>query len=126
MGGEITFAGDKYAGRFKIEEHSNTREIDVDCEFAYHKGYVTNKWCEGEGMISNNVGKLQRFLVLPYRADTPNVIFNEKTRGKVLSIRKLTDLSLEKMYIEAESSEEIVPKVHAVCLEDGLVVQLLK
>ena len=109
---EIKIQGNRYLGRFFIQERSSTHRNYVDGEYAgarWADEVVT--WWEGNGMIEDKqIGSRERFSFRPKGnrlKDIMSCVDDEKNAEKI-------DLALQLLYNQARKSEEIYPKINTV------------
>ena len=110
MATNIAIDGDRYFGRFEVQEHSSTSTSMVDCEFAQHPQTSTHTWYEGKGMINNQVaGRRERFMFYPKGVSILDVIpylAQEDLRDK-----SKVDGALDYLFRQAEGSSDVIPVV---------------
>jgi hypothetical protein len=122
---ELTLEGHEYLGKFRIEQHSHLGKELVHAEIGqYYRRYNTIHYT-GEGSIINKkTGLEQKLIVYPAGMDVSNlIILPESVQDRIKDYRGIVDISLHKMYEDAKTSKEIIPKVVPVSLDASVLIE---
>lgn len=120
---ELILEGDRYVGRFIIEEHVNQHRELVNSEVGNHWENRVYRHYTGEGIVTDTRKNLsKKFLIYPNGMKETNLIILEKgVREKIKDYKRVIDLSLQKMYEYTENYSKIIPKVIPVCLDEKIL-----
>ena len=112
MAEKIILEGNKYIGKFSIEQRSSEQWTYIDGEYAGARWEKTKRsWWEGKGAIKDiQTGDKQRFQFFPKGNSKIDII-------PYLSINELknkvkVDAALNLLYEQARESEDIYPQAN--------------
>ena len=112
MADEIKIEGEKYTGRFSIEQKTSEHDVYIDGEYAGARWEKTRiSWLEGRGVVEDtSTGNRERFLFVPKGNSQGDVI--PYLKGEELMDKERVDLALNLLYERVRESGEINPKVN--------------
>lgn len=121
--------GNTYQGRFKVEQRVHRWTEEVTSEVGRHPEQMERKWYEGEGVIRDKVtGMTQRFIFMPVGLGEEDIIRTSKHLSRTNSAlyKLVVDEALNLMFMQAQTSQEILPRVGPPVLPNELIDKLIK
>jgi hypothetical protein len=110
MVSEMSIQGDRYAGKFSIQQRTSESDEYIDGEYAARWEKRRSSWWEGKGVVEDTqTGNRERFLFVPKGNSKKDIILCLKESE--MEDKTKVDLSLQSLYEQAKYSKEILPVV---------------